>query len=144
MKVRSAGPIGGMLRFDLPGIGEAAVGPAHPSAMSSFRYAARRKASTQGSRSTSLESSPELVRCELLRKGVLVDLVSLSLAGNGQTFWLIDQNFPDVDTSDFVGSVRCSAVGEGLFSAVALEMDPGTRIFTTLPVVPVPERMSQE
>ena len=36
------------------------------------------------------------------------------------------------------------AVGEGLFSAVALEMDPGTRIFTTLPVVPVPEMPSQE
>ena len=47
------------------------------------------------------------------------------------------------DTSDFVGSVRCDAVGEGLFSAVALEMDPGTRIFTTLPVVPLAERMSQ-
>ena len=30
-------------------------------------------------------------------------------------------------------------LGEGLFSAVALEMDPGNRIFTTLPVVPVPE-----
>ena len=37
------------------------------------------------------------------------------------------------------GSVRCDAVGEGLFSAVALEMDPGNRIFATLPVVPVPE-----
>ena len=35
-----------------------------------------------------------------------------------------------------MGSVRCDAVGEGLFSAVALEMDPATRIFTTLPVVP--------
>ena len=31
------------------------------------------------------------------------------------------------------GSVRCDAVGKGLFSAVALEMDPGNRIFTTLP-----------
>ena len=36
------------------------------------------------------------------------------------------------------------AVGEGLFSAVALEMDPYNRIFTTLPVVPVPEMPSQE
>ena len=31
-----------------------------------------------------------------------------------------------------------------MFSAVALEMDPGNRIFTTLPVVPVPEMPSQE
>ena len=42
------------------------------------------------------------------------------------------------------GSVRCDAVAEGLFSAVALEMDPGNRIFTTLPFVPLPEMPSQE
>ena len=52
--------------------------------------------------------------------------------------------FPGADTSDFAGSVRCDAVGEGLFSAVALEMDPGTRIFATLPVVPVPEMPDRE
>ena len=52
--------------------------------------------------------------------------------------------FPAADTSDFAGSVRCDAVGEGRFTAVALEMDPGDRIFITLPVVPVPERTSQE
>ena len=44
------------------------------------------------------------------------------------------------DTSDFAGSVRCDAVGEGLFSAVALEMDPGNRIFTTLPVTEMPSQ----
>ena len=48
------------------------------------------------------------------------------------------------DTSDFAGSVRCSASGGDLFTAVALEMDHGTRIFTTLPVVPVPERTDRE
>ena len=56
----------------------------------------------------------------------------------------LDQAFPAADTSSFVGSVRCDAVGEGLFTAVALEMDPGNRIFTTLPVVPVPERTDRE
>ena len=91
-----------------------------------------------------LESSPGLVHCDLLREGVLLDAVSIPLEANGQTSWLIDGRFPGVDTSDFVGSVRCDAVGEELFSAVALEMDPGTRIFTTLPVFPIPERMSQE
>ena len=43
-----------------------------------------------------------------------------------------------------MGLVRCDAVGEGRFSAVALEMDPGTRIFTTLPVFPIPEMPPQE
>ena len=42
-----------------------------------------------------------------------------------------------------VGSVRCDAVGEGRFTAVALEMDPGTRVFTTLPVFPAPVRARQ-
>ena len=91
-----------------------------------------------------LESSPGLVRCDLMREGVLLDAASIPLEANGQTSWLIDQAFPAADTSDFTGSVRCDAAGEGLFSAVALEMDPGNRIFTTLPVVPVPEMPSQE
>ena len=74
----------------------------------------------------------------------LRDTVSLPLAANGQTSWLIDQTFPAADTSDFVGSVRCSAPVEGMFTGVAVELDAVNRIFTTLPVVPVPERMSQE
>ena len=43
------------------------------------------------------------------------------------------------------GLVRCDAVGEeGRFSAVALEMDPATRTFTTLSVFPVPEMPDRE
>ena len=75
-----------------------------------------------------LESSPALVRCDLMREGVLRDATSFPLEANGQTSWLIDQAFPAADTSGFAGSVRCDAAGEGRFSAVALEMDPGTGI----------------
>ena len=46
--------------------------------------------------------------------------------------------------TDFVGSVRCTAPEGGMFTGVAVELDAGNQIFTTLPVVPVPERMSQE
>ena len=91
-----------------------------------------------------LESSPGLVHCDLMREGVLRDAASFPLAANGQSSWLIDQAFPGTDTSGFTGSVRCAAAGEGRFSAVALEMDPGTRTFTTLPLFPVPEMPSQE
>ena len=140
VKVLSEAPIGAMLRYDLPHIGEAVVGASPP--LGDAIFAVRRI--TTGVAIHNLESSPGLVRCDLLREGVLLDAVPIPLAANGQTSWLIDQAFPAADTSDFTGSVRCDAVGEGLFSAVALEMDPGTRIFTTLPVVPVPERMSQE
>ena len=85
-----------------------------------------------------LQLSSGLVRCELLKEGVLLDSVSIPLEANGQTAWLIDQAFPTTDTSDFLGSVRCSATGGDMFTAVALEMDSGTRTFTTLPVAPVP------
>ena len=79
--------------------------------------------------------------------GAVLEEIEIPLEANGQTSWLIDQAFPGTDTSALVGSVRCDAVGEGRFSAVALEMDPGTRIFTALPVVPlvlVEESISQE
>ena len=79
-----------------------------------------------------------------MRGGVLLDAASIPLDANGQTSWFIDAVFPTTDTSDFGGSVRCSAPGGDLFTAIAAEMDPGTRTFITLPVVPVPARMSQE
>ena len=138
VRVVSDGPLGGLLRFDLPGVGAGVVGASLP--ISDALFPVRRQ---EGGINTwaaihNLESSPGLLRCDLMRQGVLLDAASIPLEANGQTSWFIDQAFPAADTSDFAGSVRCDAVGEGLFSAVALEMDPGNRIFTTLPVVPVP------
>ena len=144
VKVLSDGPLGGMLRFDLPAIGEAVVGASPPISNAIFPVRRQEGGITTGVAIHNLESSPALLRCDLMREGVLRDAASFPLEANGQTSWLIDQAFPAADTSDFVGSVRCDAVGEGLFSAVALEMDPGTRIFITLPVVPVEEMPSQE
>ena len=144
VKVVSDGPLGGMLRFDLPHIGEAVVGASPPLGDALFPVRRQEGGITTGVALHNLEASPGLVRCDLLREGVLRDAASFPLEANGQTSWLIDQAFPGTDTSEFVGSVRCDAVGEGLFSAVALEMDPATRIFTTLPVFPVPEMPDQE
>ena len=59
------------------------------------------------------------------------------MEANGQDARFIDQVFSRADTFDFSGSMRCTSPGEGQFTAVALEMDLGNRIFTTLPVVPV-------
>ena len=144
VKVVSDGPIGGMLRFDLPHVGVAVVGASPPVSDAIFPVRRQEGGITTGVAIHNLESSPGLVRCDLLREGVLRDAASFPLEANGQSSWLIDQAFPGTDTSDFVGSVRCDAVGEGRFSAVALEMDPATRIFTALPVVPFAERISQE
>ena len=144
VRVVSEGPIGGMLRFEHPALGVAGVGASPPVRDVLFPVRRQEGAITTGVAIHNLESSPGLLRCDLMREGVLLDAASIPLEANGQTAWLIDQAFPSADTSDFAGSVRCDAVGEGRFSAVALEMDPGNRIFTTLPVVPVPEMSSQE
>ena len=144
VRVVSDGPIGGMLRFDLPGVGAGVVGASLPISDALFPVRRQEGGITTWAAIHNLESSPGLLRCDLMREGVLLDAASIPLEANGQTSWFIDQAFPAADTSDFAGSVRCDAVGEGLFSAVAVEIDEGNRILTTLPVVPVPEMPSQE
>ena len=144
VRVVSDGPIGGLLRFDLPGVGAGVVGASLPISDALFPVRRQEGGITTWAAIHNLESSPGLLRCDLMREGVLLDAASIPLEANGQTSWFIDQAFPAADTSDFAGSVRCDAVGEGLFSAVALEIDEGNRILTTLPVVPVPEMPSQE
>ena len=143
-RVVSDGPIGGMLRFEHPDFGVAGVGASPPLSDALFPVRRQEGGITTGVALHNLESSPGLLRCDLMREGVLLDAASIPLEANGQTSWLIDQAFPAADTSDFVGSVRCDAVGEGRFSAVVLEMDPGNRIFATLPVVPVPQMPDRE
>ena len=144
VKVISEGPIGGMLRFEHPDLGVAGAG-ASPS-VSDALFPVRRQEGgiNTGVALHNLESRPGLLRCDLMREGVLLEAASIPLEANGQTAWFIEDTFTTTDTSAFVGSVRCDAVGEGLFSAVALEMDAVNRIFTTLPVVPVPETPDRE
>ena len=89
-----------------------------------------------------LEANAQGVACQLMKGGVVLEETEIPLAANGQQARFIEEVFPRTDTSDFVGSVRCTAPGR--FTGVAVELDAGNRIFTTLPVVPVPERMSQE
>ena len=76
-----------------------------------------------------------VVNCRLMKAGSVLEEVEIPLAANGQEAQFIEQVFTATDTSDFVGSVRCTA--PGLFTGVAVELDDGNRIFTTLPVVPV-------
>ncbi|MDE2665364.1 MAG: fibronectin type III domain-containing protein [Acidobacteriota bacterium] len=144
VKVLSEGHMGGMLRFDLPHVGQAVVGASAATSDVIFPVRRRQGGITTGVAIHNLESTETRVDCELLREGVLVDAVSIPLAANGQTSWSIDQAFTAADTSEFSGSVRCTAVGDGEFTAAALEMDSGTRIFITLPVLEVEKRMSQD
>ena len=136
VRVVSDGPLGGVLRFNAPAIGVAGVGVSQPVAAAVFP--ARRKAGgiNTGAAIRNLEAGPMTVTCQLMRKGAVLEETEIPLAANGQAATFIDELF-ETDTSDFVGVVRCGAADDGRFTGVALEMDPGNRIFTTLPLIPV-------
>ena len=134
VKVVSNGPIGGVLRFDLPGIGVAGVGASPPVRDALF------PASRQGGLSTAaaIHNPGEEamgVSCRLMKAGVVLEEMEISLAANGQEAQFIEEMFTTTDTSNFVGLVRCTAPGR--FTGIAVELDAGNRIFTTLPVMPV-------
>ena len=135
VKVVSNGPIGGVLRFDLPGIGVAGVGISPP--VRDALFPARRQAG--GIRTAAalhnLGEEAITVSCRLMSGGIVLEEVEIDLEANGQEARYIEEVFTATDTSDFVGSVRCTA--PGLFTGIAVELDAGNRIFTTLPVVPV-------
>ena len=145
VKVVSDGPIGGVLRFDLPGIGVAGVGASSP--VRDALFPARREAEgiSTAAAIRNLTGSGLVVTCRLMQEGAVLEEAEIPLVGYGQEAQYIEEMFTGTDTSDFVGSVRCAAPpGEATFTGVAVELDGVNRIFTTLPVVPVPERASQE
>ena len=142
VQVAANGPIGGVLLFDLPGIGVAGVGASQP--VRDALFPARRQA---GGISTAaavhnIEEEAIVVSCRLMSGGVVLEEMEISLAANGQEAQFIEEMFTTTDTSNFVGLVRCT--GPGRFTGVAVELDAANRIFTTLPVVPVPERTDRE
>ncbi len=113
VRVVSDGPLGGMLRFDHPDLGEAVVGASFPISTAIFPVRRQEGGINTGVAIHNLESSSELVRCDLMREGVLHDSVMIPLEANGQTSWSLNSAFTTADTSDFAGVVRCDAVGEG-------------------------------
>ncbi len=137
VQVVSNGPLGGVLRFDIPGVGVAGVGASQPT--SDALFPARRQAGEVRTAAAirNLEAERATVRCWLMSGGDPLEQVDIHLNGNGQQARFIEELFTRTDTTDFVGSVRCTAGGEGLFTGVAVELDTGNQIFTTLPVVPI-------
>ena len=145
VKVTSDRPIGGFLRFSLPDIGVAGVGVSHPGRDALFP--ARRQAGgiSTAAASHNLGEEAMVVNCRLMKGGTVLEETEIPLAANGQESQYVEEMFTGTDISGFVGSVRCTAPPEeGMFTGVAVEIDEGNRILTTLPVVPVTERMDRE
>ena len=108
MTVVSDAPVGAMLRFALPGIGETVVGASPPVSDTLFPVRRQEGGITTGVAVHNLEEEAMEVSCELLRGGAVLEEVAIPLAANGQTSWLIDAAFPATDTSTSRG--RCAAM----------------------------------
>ena len=144
VKVVSDGPhspIGGVLRFEVPGVGVAGVG-ASP-AVHDVIFPARRRSGgiDTGAALRNLSEKELTLNCHLMMGGEVMAEQEVPLAANGQDAKFISEMF-EYDTSNFTGSVRCAASGIAQkFTGLAVEMDRGDRIFTTLPVIPLQREM---
>ena len=137
VKVVADGPIGGVLRFGLPGIGVAGVGVSQPVRDAIFPARRQKGGISTAAAIHNLGEEAMVVSCQLMKDGAVLEEEEIPLEANGQDARFIEQIFTNADTSDFVGSVRCTASEEGSFTGVAVELDASNQIFTTLPVVPV-------
>ena len=77
------------------------------------------------------------MQCRLMKNGRVLEEGQIELDANGQDAKFIEEMFTATDTTDFVGSVRCTVPQGERFTGVAVELDSVNRVFTTLPVVPV-------
>ena len=144
VQVVSEGAIGGVLRYSVPGVGVTGVGAGPPVGDALFPARRREGGIRTAAAMHNLGEEAMEVTCRLMSGGAVLEEVGIPLGAKGQTSWFIEEAFTMTDTSDFVGTVRCTAPGEGKFTGLAVEVDAANRIFTTLPVVPVEESMSQE
>ena len=133
-------PIGGVLRFDLTGVGVAGVGASQPVRDAIFPARRMDGGINTGAAFRNLSESKQMLTCRLMKDGQELDMEEVDLPANGQAAKFIHEMF-EYDTSDFTGSVRCTAPpGEQEFAAVALELE-AMKVFTTLPVIPLEVEM---
>ena len=137
-------PIGGVLRFDATGIGVAGVGASQPVRDAIIPVRRQMGGINTGAALRNLSESELTLTCLLMMGGETIETQPVTLPANGQTARFISELF-EHDTSEFTGSMRCTAPpGAQEFTGVAVELDDMNGIFTTLPILQVEERMSQE
>ena len=147
VKVVSEGPdspIGGVLRFDAPGLGVAGVGASQPLRDTIIPVRRQMGGIDTGAALRNLSESELTLTCLLMVGGETIETQPVTLPANGQTAMFISELF-EHDTSEFTGSLRCTAPpGTEEFTGVAVELDAMNRVFTTLPVIPLSRDVSSD
>ena len=155
IQVVSDSLMGGFLRYTLYGIegisvaGVASAVPAH-----NFIVPVERKVGgvNTGLAIHNLNNRMVGVDCQLMKDGEVLVSADIDLAPNGQSASFIDEIFSEwfseepaseeepqeepEAASSFRGSVSCGASSR--VTSLALELDTGTNVLTTLPVIPRP------
>ena len=135
-------PIGRVLRFDNPDVGVAGVGASQPVRDAIFPARRQDGGIDTGMALRNLSESELMLTCRLMKGGTELEMKPVTLPANGQIAMFISQLFGNDLTSDFTGSVRCTASGIAQkFTGVAVELDSMNGIFTTLPVIPLEGKM---
>ena len=133
-------PIGGVLRFEAPGIGIAGVGASQPVRDAIIPVRRRMGGVNTGAALRNLSESELTLTCFLMTGGETIETIErqpVTLPANGQTAMFISELF-EHNTSEFTGTMRCTAPpGTQEFTGVAVELDAMNGIFTTLPVIPL-------
>ena len=137
VRVVSDSPVGGALRFNVPDVGVSGVGISQPIDDALFPVRRQGGGVRTAAAIHNLSTKKIELTCRLMKEGIVLEEVGVSVEANGQVARFIEEMFTETDTSEFVGSVRCTAPWRELFTGVAVEMDANNRTFTTLPVVPV-------
>ena len=105
MRVVAEGPLGGVLRFDLPGVGVAGVGASQP--VTDALFPARRQAGAISTAAAIRNLGEEAIEvsCQLMSGGIVLEEAEIPLEAYGQEARYIEELFPRTDTSDF-GVIR--------------------------------------
>lgn len=138
------GPIGGVLRFATPGVSVAGIGTSEPTPETLFMARRTLGGVRTAAAVRSLERERAVGTSRLMSKDNELEEVDIPLNSHGQHARYIEEVFTRTDTTDFVGSVRWTVLGEGISNGVTLEMDTSNQVFTTLPVVPIQTTNFQE
>ncbi len=137
--ISSDGMLGGVVRFNLPGVGSAGVWASQ--SLTDFVVPVRRTAGgiNSGVAIHNTGIAAITIRLSLLdENGVGVATWTIAdFAGRGHLAQFINELFAEADTDNFAGSLVVEVVGEGGIAGTALELGTLPGQFTTLPVTPL-------
>jgi hypothetical protein len=139
-KVESDGNLGGVIRFNFPGVGSAGFGSSQ--ALTGFVSPVQRQAGGLSTGLALFNPGEEAVTLNLSLRDESGEVVTggtqtlEDFPSQGHLARFIQELFQGANTDDFRGSLVVEAVG-GRVAASIMEFDAATAKFTTLPVTPL-------